>query len=52
MDGELFLQKNIKVQYQEFQPFVYEQLWGKFIPNLSVIDFLFNCGGDALKNVV
>jgi hypothetical protein len=52
MDDELFLQNNIKVQYQEFQLPVYEQLWGEFIPNLSIIDFLFNCGGDMFKNVV
>lgn len=49
MDEELFLKNNIKINYQKFSHPEYKQLWGKFMPNLSIIDFLFNCGGDKFK---
>ncbi len=52
LDEELFLKNNIKVNYQQFIHPVYEQLWGEFIPNLSTIDFLFNCGADKFKEIL
>lgn len=44
LDEELFLKNNIRVIYQKFSYPQYQQLWGEFIPNLSIIDLLFNCG--------
>jgi hypothetical protein len=35
------------VDWQRFDHPVYPQLHGKFIPNLSCIDILFNCGPEA-----
>lgn len=32
-----------------FYPPVYPQLWGKFIPNLSALDLLLNCGSKSLE---
>jgi hypothetical protein len=26
---------------------VYRQLWGDFVPDLSVVDYWMNCGADA-----
>jgi len=49
LDEEMFLKNNIKVKYQQFSHPTYKQLWGNFIPNLSIIDFLFNCGVDKFK---
>ncbi|MDR4947833.1 WbqC family protein [Neobacillus cucumis] len=43
-DEKEFEKNQIRLVYQEFEPPVYPQLWGEFIPNLSVIDLLFNCG--------
>lgn len=39
-----FLNANIEIMWQNFKHPVYQQLYGKFIPNLSSIDLLFNCG--------
>ncbi|MFK2826126.1 WbqC family protein [Bacillus sp. B190/17] len=43
-DESEFARNQIRLVYQEFDPPCYPQLWGDFIPNLSVIDLLFNCG--------
>jgi len=48
LDENLFLQENIKLVYQDFVHPVYQQQFGGFIPDLSVIDLLFNCGPDSL----
>lgn len=39
----------VKLEYQEYEPAEYPQLWGEFVPNLSIIDLIFNCGPDAGK---
>ncbi len=41
---ENFTQKGIVLKYTEFQPFEYRQLWGDFQSNVTVIDYLMNCG--------
>jgi len=45
LEIEKFEQEGIKVVFQEFEPPIYQQLQGEFIPNLSVIDYLFCTGG-------
>jgi len=47
-ESDLFALKNIKVEYQDYQPMVYTQLFGEFIPYLSAIDLLFNEGERSL----
>jgi hypothetical protein len=44
-----FNKRGIAVKFQEFNHPVYPQLYGAFIPNLSLLDLLFNCGPDSLK---
>lgn len=44
LDEEAFKQEGIEVLYQHFVHPVYSQQWGEFVPNLSAIDLLFNCG--------
>lgn len=47
LDEALFLDAGIELRF--FQPPVpvYPQLWGEFLPNLSLFDLLFNCGPKA-----
>jgi len=44
LDEQLFENEGIIVEWQDFHHPVYPQLHGEFIPNLSCIDLLFNCG--------
>jgi hypothetical protein len=44
IEAEKFSAQKIKIKYFSFTPRPYPQLWGDFIPNLSVVDLLFNCG--------
>jgi len=43
----LFEKNKIKLEFQNYKPKEYKQLWGPFIPNLSVVDLLFNLGEKA-----
>jgi hypothetical protein len=49
LDQKPFNSRGIKVVFQEFQHPVYPQLYGDFVPNLSLLDLLFNCGTDSLN---
>ena len=42
LDESLFDEAGIKVVYQDYHPKVYPQLWGDFIPCLSILDFVMN----------
>jgi hypothetical protein len=44
-----FLAKGVNVEFQNYRHPVYRQLYGNFIPCLSVIDLLFNHGTESLK---
>lgn len=46
---EEFKENSIELIYQQFKHPVYHQLWGDFIPNLSIIDLLFNEGERSLQ---
>lgn len=49
IDDQKFMDRGVSVQYQNYQHPVYKQLYGEFIPYLSVIDLLFNQGGQSLN---
>jgi hypothetical protein len=49
MEEELFEEEGVKLEYSEFKHPVYDQLRGDFIPNLSVIDLIFNKGGSNFE---
>jgi hypothetical protein len=47
-ENNIFEKENIKLEYQKYEHPEYAQLWGKFMPYISVIDLLFNEGGKSL----
>ncbi len=51
LDEELFKEAGIQLIYSEFKHPTYHQQFGEFIPNLSVIDLLFNEGVRAMDFV-
>ncbi|ADD08050.1 WbqC family protein [Candidatus Aciduliprofundum boonei] len=54
-DPKVFEKNGIKLVYQEFEHPVYPQRFGDFVPNLSILDMLFNVGikntREILKNL-
>jgi len=44
IDEDIFLKNGIDIIYQDYFPRPYKQLSNEFIPGLSIIDVLFNCG--------
>jgi len=49
LNGELFKREGIELIFFNPRPPIYPQLWGEFIPNLSIFDLLFNCGKKAIE---
>ena len=47
-----FEKANIKVLWQDFKHPIYPQLHGEFIPYLSSIDLLFNCGIEKSREIL
>lgn len=41
-----FIKRGIHLRYSEYQPFEYVQQWNGFNKNVSIIDYLMNCGYD------
>jgi len=53
LNEKIFKESNINVIYEKFEHPVYKQMHGDFLPNMSIIDLLFNEGDNAkeiLKN--
>lgn len=46
-DSGAFQRQGIKLIFQNYRHPEYQQLYGEFIPYLSIIDLLFNCGPDS-----
>ena len=48
LQEEPFRRAGVKVAFDEFAHPTYGQLWGKFCPNMSVVDLVFNEGAGSL----
>jgi len=46
-DEEAYGQAGIKLIYSDFQHPTYPQQFGDFVPGLSIVDLLFNCGPES-----
>lgn len=44
LEEEKFVKNDIRLEYQNFKLERYPQMFGEFIPNLSIVDMFFNCG--------
>lgn len=44
-----FTDRDIRILYQDYRATSYRQQFGDFVPNLSAIDTLFNCGPDCAQ---
>ena len=49
LDKSLFKKEGILIDFQDFKHPKYPQLWGEFVPYLSVIDLIFNQGDKSLS---
>jgi hypothetical protein len=47
LDEKLFQEAGVELSFFNPPAPVYPQLWGDFLPNLSVFDLVFNCGPKA-----
>ena len=48
LDETLFLENKIDVSWFQYSDYIeYNQLWGKFNHNVSIVDLLFNCGKNS-----
>jgi len=52
IDDAYFNRHGIKVEYQDYKHPVYKQLYGDFVPYLSVVDLLFNHGKESLEIII
>jgi hypothetical protein len=41
-----FNSRGLQLSYSVFKSFEYKQLWGSFQSNVTVLDYLMNCGYD------
>lgn len=51
LEEERFVESGIQLCYQSFEHPIYPQLHGEFLPYMSIIDLLFNCG-DESRNIL
>lgn len=51
LTSALWEENNISIDFQHYIHPKYPQLYGDFVPNLSAIDLLFNCGKTGLETL-
>jgi hypothetical protein len=51
-DDQAFISQGITPMYSGFMQQIYPQRFGEFIPNLSIVDVLMNCGYDGTRQLL
>ena len=49
LNEDLFIKNKILLKYKYYKYSNYPQIWGDFIDGLSILDLMFNVGGDSMK---
>lgn len=49
LDAKMFRTAGIDLEYKGYEYIEYPQLYGKFEPQVSIIDLLFNCGENSIE---
>jgi hypothetical protein len=49
VDEKIMKQSNVTSYFQDFKHPVYKQHYGAFMPEMSIIDILFNCGNKSME---
>ena len=52
MEEQRFEDADIALRYQKFEHPVYQQRFGEFIPNLSILDMIMNIGVEKSKLIL
>lgn len=52
LEEQKFADNGIKLVYQEYRPITYRQCFEPFIPNMAVIDMMFNLGNDQSREII
>jgi len=52
LDPDYLFKHGIKVVFQDYQHKPYKQLWGDFIPYMSVLDLLMNQGKSSMEYII
>lgn len=52
LEESMFEQEGIRVVWQQFEHPSYSQMFGDFIPYLTSLDLLFNCGTDGSRRIL
>ncbi len=47
LDTAAFEAAGVQVRFHNYRHPTYPQLFGEFVPHMSAVDLLFNCGGDS-----
>lgn len=45
-DSEHFAARGVELTYLDYKPIAYPQVWKDFLPCMSALDYIFNCGYD------
>jgi len=51
-DVEWFRERGIEIEFQDYHTPEYPQLYGEFVPDLSVVDALFNVGAEETRRLI
>ena len=50
--SKLFFNENIEISFENYKQIEYSQLFGDFIPNLSICDMIFNIGSEKTMSYI